>query len=627
MTAALQRAAFSKPPSARAGDANFKRDNRRFGKGRFLGLILLLAVCLVALIDWFSATTQRLYLDEDSAASQQQGTVWQHFALRGHEVVPEIVSADEARFTFPLSLPWRHTLCFTAHPEGEAAYEILLVTGATSRQLVTRKINRPRPERISLPAGDAELRFVVHGRIAWFDLRITRQFHWPVYLPLVVLALFALARTSPIPHLASRIPHPAGNWLALGGSTLLCLVLIECALRLFALKLPPALLSARHDLGLAAPDPRWIESPRYKQRLRPNLKTFCEWEHGDIVRMGFLPPELFGGEPHRYPFETDAEGFRNPAVRQQIDVAALGDSFVDAMTSPREESWAARLEQITGKRVQNYGTSSYGPQQESYVLEDFAIAHQPRDVVLAYFAGNDLFDAERFDNWQRGGDKPGEESTGWRLKKKFRRFETLYLMTLVGRAFPARPPENSQSSVRNVASTFDRGAYQIPTPAGPSLRFALMPPYLQKLAGSRNEIEGSRGWQLVRDSLSGMKEICGQHDSRLTVVFIPSKDAACWPLIERSLGQEELQRSVDFISAYNHMTIRVADIRANRLVQNDLMRDFCATAGIRFLDLTPAFEKAAASGRAVYFADDAHWNAGGHEIAAQELARFIVQQP
>jgi len=75
------------------------------------------------------------------------------------------------------------------------------------------------------------------------------------------------------------------------------------------------------------------------------------------------------------------------------------------------------------------------------------------------------------------------------------------------------------------------------------------------------------------------------------------------------------------------MPLRVADIRANRLAQNELMRDFCSSAGIPFLDLTPSLEQEAASGRAVYFADDAHWNAAGHEIAAREVAKFLAQEP
>jgi hypothetical protein len=587
---------------------------------------ILVALFFAALLDWFSATTQRLYVDEDSAASQQQGTVWQHFALRGNEVVPEIISRDEARFTFPISLSARHSLRFTAYPEGPAEYEIILCSGGTDRRIATGKIDRPSSERISLPAGPGELRFAVHGRIAWFDLRLTRQFHWPLYLALFALAAFALAR---IAHPAPRISHLTANWLAFGVSTLLCLGLIEVVLRAVALKLPPPFLTARHDLGLSAPDRRWIDSPRYKQRLRPDLKTYCEWEHGDIVRMGFLPPDLFGSEHHRYPFETDAEGFRNPAVRERIEVAALGDSFVDAMTSPREESWPARLEEMTGRKVQNYGTSSFGPQQELYVLQDYAIRHQPREVVLGYFAGNDLFDAERFDRWEQGDDKPGEEATGWRLKKRYRRYETLYLYTIARVALPAKaqPKDSSVPFQRPAAPGFDRGAYEIPTASGTPLRFAFMPPYLQKLASSRAEIEQSRGWELVRGALTKMRETCAEHGSRLTVLFIPSKDEVYWPLVERSLGEEELRRSIDFISSYNHMPLQAADIRANRLVQNELMREFCAAAGISFLDLTPALEQAASSGRAVYFADDAHWNAAGHEIAAQELAKFLARQP
>ncbi|MDP9100071.1 MAG: GDSL-type esterase/lipase family protein [Verrucomicrobiota bacterium] len=585
---------------------------------------ILTAVFLAALVDWFSASTQRLYVDEDSAAGEQQGTVWQHFGVRGNEVVPEIISGDEARFTFPISLSARHSLSFTALPEGSAEYEIVLRSGGTDRQIATGKIDRPSSQRISLPAGAGELRFAVHGRIAWFDLRLTRQFHWPLYLAPVVLILFALARQE-----SPRLSRRTGNWLAFSLSTFLCLALIEVVLRARPLKLPLPILTARHELGLSAPDRRWIDSPRYKQRLRPDLRTYCEWDHGDIVRMGFLPPNLFGGEHHRYPFETDAEGFRNPAVRERIEVAALGDSFVDAMTSPREESWPARLEQITGQAVQNYGTSSFGPQQELYALQDYAIRHQPREVVLGYFAGNDLFDAERFDRWEHGGDKPGEEATGWRLKKKYRRYETLYLFTIARVALPAasRVQDSSAAFPMATAPGFDRGAYEIPTESGTSLRFAFMPPYLQKLASARTEIERSRGWELARGALMKMHETCAEHGSRLTVMFIPSKDEVYWPLVERSLGHEELRRSIDFISTYNHMPLQTGDIRANRLAQNELMREFCGTAGISFLDLTPALEQAAASGRAVYFADDAHWNAAGHEIAAQQLARFLARQP
>jgi lysophospholipase L1-like esterase len=621
---ATQGAALSESPAPNAEGAQFPNKRPRFGNRRSWGWAILLAICVAALVDWLSAGTQRLYVDEDSAANQQEGTVWQHFGVRGNEVVPEIISRDEARFTFPLSLRRPRSLRFAAHPDGAAEYEIVVWrSDGSSRKLASRKIDQPRVERVSVPAGVGELKFIVHGRIAWLDLRLVRPFYWPAYLGAFFLVAFALKKDGGSGVISAR----AGNWLALGASSLLCLGLIEIVLRLVALKLPTPILNARRDLGLLAPDPRWIDSPRYRQRLRPNLKTYCDWEHGDIARMGFIRPELFGPEKHRYPFETDADGFRNAMVREEIDVAALGDSFVDGMTSPAEETWPARLEQITGKRVQNYGTSSFGPQQELYVLQDFAIRRKPRDVVLGFFAGNDFFDAERFDSWERGGNnKPGEEAAGWRLKKKLRRYETFYLATLARVALPSRgsgeqaaPRDRSESFVPR----FDRGRFEIPTQNAGLLRFAFMPPYLQKLSSSRQELEGSRGWELIRATLLQMHETCRQQNSRLTVMFIPSKAEVYWPLVARSLSPEELQRALEFASLYNRMPLRAANIEANRRSANELLRDFCAGAGISFLDLTTALEQKAVAGRPVYFADDAHWNAAGHEVAAQELAKFL----
>lgn len=584
----------------------------------------LFAIALCALADWFSAGTRRLYVDEDSAAARQEGTAWQHFGVRGNGVVPEIVSKDRARFVFPVSLGGPHSLLFSAYPEGAAEYKISLRSNGTLRQIAARRITSAVSESISIPAGKGELEFAVEGKIVWFDLRLTRKiFLWPAYFG----AFFAIAftmRTRPISPVARR---RIGNWLALGLSTFLSLAAIEAVLRLVSLKLPPAILNERHDLGLFAPDPRWVESPRYKQRFRPNLDTYCEWKFGDIVRMGFIPPELSDAQEHRYHFRTDAEGFRNPAVREQIDVAALGDSFTDAMASPLEEAWPTQLEKITGRKVQNYGTSASGPQQELYVLQDYAIPHRPSHVVLAFFAGNDLFDAERFDRWEREGDKPGEEMAGWRLTKKYRRYQTLFLATIARIAMA----QNSGAAISDRRSAgdlarFDRGIFQIPTPEG-RLRFAFMPPYLQKLATSRDDFERSRGWELTRATLLRMKATCGGVGSRFTIMFVPSKAEAYWPLVAHSLGSEELQRAIDFCCLYNHMKIRPAEIQANRLAQNELLRDFCARENIPFVDLTPALEKSAGAGHAVYYSDDDHLNAAGHGIAAQELAAFLAREP
>ena len=64
----------------------------------------------------------------------------------------------------------------------------------------------------------------------------------------------------------------------------------------------------------------------------------------------------------------------------------------------------------------------------------------------------------------------------------------------------------------------------------------------------------------------------------------------------------------------------------NRLALNDLMREFCAREGIAFVDLTAELQSTLSTGRNVYFPDDSHWNAAGHEVAARSLARLLRAQ-
>jgi lysophospholipase L1-like esterase len=64
-------------------------------------------------------------------------------------------------------------------------------------------------------------------------------------------------------------------------------------------------------------------------------------------------------------------------------------------------------------------------------------------------------------------------------------------------------------------------------------------------------------------------------------------------------------------------------VMQNRLALNDLMREFCAQEDITFLDLTADLQSALGDGHNVYFPDDSHWNAAGHEIAARALARLL----
>ncbi|HSH38517.1 MAG TPA: hypothetical protein VK993_07005, partial [Chthoniobacterales bacterium] len=299
-------------------------------------------------------------------------------------------------------------LVFMAEGAPNASYEIHAVADGRHRLLgrETSGVSVVR-QAITLPAATERLEFRTDGSLRLVDLRITRPvFLWPLYTIGAAVLIIVEVRCPP------RHIGRGAEWLVLPASVLLCLFVTEVALRLLATRLPPAIVAARAEYGLAGEDPRLIDPHRYRVRLRPNLDTYLQWRFGDIVRLGFVPPDLAPGKVHRFPLRTDTEGFRNDFVRGNIDVAALGDSFTDATTGPAEESWPSRLAQHTGRAVQNYGTSGFGPQQELYVLRDFVLPRARRTVVLAFSAGNDLSDAEAFAQWERERTGSDERADG-----------------------------------------------------------------------------------------------------------------------------------------------------------------------------------------------------------------------
>ena len=588
------------------------------------GALILIVVAAAA--DWLSAGTTRLYAGKANSENAQAGAVQQEFRVHDRKVRPEIVGHGEARFGFPIDTRVPYKLVFAVEPSGPASYEIFVHTGG-KRQRIVAGGGRTSCS-IPLPARVGDLEFVQHGSIRWLDLRLVRPvFLWPIYV-LGVGVILALAARQPC---SRRFLSP--EWVMLSASTLLCLTTTEFALRRFPGMLPPAVIAARSDLGAVGEDPRWIDPARYKLRLRPNLNTYNEWRYGGIVRLGFIPKEVSRGLLHRYSFRTDAEGFRNERVRATIDVAALGDSFTDGAAGPAEESWPVHLEKLSGLVVQNYGTSGFGPQQELYALRDYALAHHPRWVILAFYAGNDLRDAEIFDRWEREHARESDEREGWELARKYRRYETLYLWTLARVGIESLlhfvtvqsegAPPATQAAVPE-RPTFDRGMFTVPV-ANHAIQFAFLPPYLRQLSVPRPEIEASHGWQLTGQALREMKQECETNGAGFLFVFVPEKAQVYWPLAERSFSAAELQAAVNFYYPPGETPLKIEAVHAHRLVLNELLQDFCVRERIPMLDLTARLEREVEAGRETYFPDDPHWNATGHEVAARELARFLAQ--
>lgn len=603
-----------------------------------------LVVACVMIVDWLFVTTHRFYL-EDRADGAKQGTAWQHFLVEGNHVVPQIVTRNDAQVTFDLNLKRSSILNFRVNSIGAGAYEIYLVKDGSKHLLATDQMRRRESETMSetlsgtvpLPSGRESLEIYNHGAVTWYDLRAITCFQATPYLAalilLFLLTLFTAARVA-IPKICVR----ASLLLA---SIVVTIGAAEIGLYLLRELLPYTVSEHRRDIGAFRLDPRWEYSPRYRKRMRPNSDTYTQWEYGDLVEMAVIPSEVSRARVNHYPVRTDREGFRNGATREHIAIAALGDSFTDALMLSVGQAWPARLEQILGMPVQNYGTAGFGPQQELYVLQDYAIKHRPRVVVVAYFAGNDIFDAQYFARFEQSKAEPAEMA-GWRIKKIVMRYETLYSYTLLRVAFhgmfrkgntdapadhPSRDAANTASELATRAlprAYFDRGMFHVPI-AGHDAAFALMPPYLRTLTYSRAALEALPGWALTRHAYQEMKQLADQQGARLVVMYIPFKSQLYLPLLERSFPTEELNRDLKFYFRENQSDADATTMNKNLFAQNEMMKDFCAEAGILLLDLTPALRRQIEQGNSMYFSDDAHWNTAGHDLAARELAEFLKQ--
>ena len=555
----------------------------------------------------------------------------------------------EDHILFRTAIGQASTIRAEVRPSPGAGFDIRLHEGGTER-VIAHATNLTKPQSLALPfaKGTGEIEIVTHGETTWSDLRVERgvAIARPLATLVALLVAWFLWNAS-----ARRIQAPAKPdrgtrfWqsvLTVASSILVSLLLLEAGLRAVGSRLSPGISALRHDLGEPTEDPRWQQTSRYGQRLRPNIDAPSEWRYGDIIRMGFVPPSAGEGIVHRYPFHADSEGFRNDAPRDPIAVAALGDSFTDALTMRREDAWPARLEATIGAPVQNYGTAGFGPQQELLVLKDFALRHHPRVVVLGFFAGNDIRDAEAFESFQQAEALTNVPKLGWPIKSIYTRADTWFLASalqaatrVVARAAdsdgPPRPAALRDAAADPAEGTapagpsFSRGSFNVSV-NGRVLRWALMPPYLNLLNFDEGALSARRGWALIEQNLVEMRRVSRDAGAEFVVAFIPFKSQVYLPLLDRSFNRSSLADALHFYLRDRASAPDVDRLLRNRLAQNAMMARACEAAGIPLLDLTPALQAHVDAGEQMYFADDSHLNEAGQAVIAAAIADFLTSR-
>jgi len=555
--------------------------------------------------------------------------------------VPRIVTRGPERIAFKTAIGQDSTIHVNVRPLGRARYEIAVRDGIARRVLARGDVRRATAIACPFPTGNGILELASDDALEWVDPRVVRDLRvgrHGVALAMLLLVSIATRRrerraTVSVDRAAARLGWFRASAVCVSASV--ALLLVESGLRASGDHLPAGIAAERHDLGEVGRDPRWEESPRYGRRLRAHVDTVNEWRYGDIVRMGYMPPAVSDGARHRFEFRTDQEGFRNLSTRESFDVAALGDSFTDAMTMAADASWPAQLERRLGLAVQNYGTAGFGPQQELFVLRDYVAAHRPRLVVLAFFAGNDIFDAEAFEEFERSGGTAQRAAAGWRIKEVVSRADTWYVVSAL-RASAAWLGKQEATTIAVKAveaasaprasvgpASFDRGMFTVPL-GDRVLRFAFMPPYLNTLNFSEDVLAARRGWTLTRRTINAMQQDAHAFGAEFVVMFLPFKSQVYLPLLERTFSHDDLRSAFEFYLKDGPVP-NIEAMARNRLAQNRLMRRLCAESAIPFLDTTGILQAHVESGENMFFPDESHLNEAGQAAVAEALAAFLRQ--
>ena len=380
-------------------------------------------------------------------------------------------------------------------------------------------------------------------------------------------------------------------------------------------------LSLRINPNLVPPEVR-VDPPVRRVKAFVDESYNIKLSDGDLFywmrgMVAPLPPEKdkVVAQVH---LTTDADGFRNPLPEKSTyDIVALGDSFTFAgnVVTP----WPQKLAELTRINVLNLGEAGAGPQQELEVLRQHGLKKRPQWVIMAYFEGNDLYDAAAYEQ------------------------ANPFIIARVGKHILTRRPEmwnermsgnvNPEVGEGDVSSPQTGSGYQYPitvTIEDSNLEMAFFSYYITWLSAPRETIEASHNFRLVKETILQVRELSEAAGARFLLVYVPSKlhvylqylkDAEALARVFTNVPALELDEA-GFLQLANQ-TATAELTRQHMDDQADALADFAAEQNIIFLNLTPYFQAEAGAGAEFYHPFDTHWNQRGHNLAAEGIANYI----
>lgn len=320
----------------------------------------------------------------------------------------------------------------------------------------------------------------------------------------------------------------------------------------------------------------------------------------------------------------NAQGFRGeelkPAGTAASRIVVYGDSFIHASYTPEEETFPARLAALLkgslGGEVEviNAGVSSYGPDQVSLKMEAELPRLRPDAAIVAIFAGNDYGDLMRNKLFRLGEDGRLVRNE-WQLDPKVRNlFELSQRESILKRALSnvlgaLRPGNARQAGAPDLGyllAESEREYRSFVLERNNVVTNTHMDYYSADVSLERASPSAQYKVRLMRAVMRRIRDVAAHNGVRLTFLLIPhpvdvTREYDGWH-IDRSRFPGYAERN-----------------------QIGPLEDAATGLAVPFVSLFDAYRSADAN--ALYFHDgDDHWNSAGQRVAAELMARHLVNQ-
>ena len=288
----------------------------------------------------------------------------------------------------------------------------------------------------------------------------------------------------------------------------------------------------------------------------------------------------------------NAQGVRDdepvgPKPAGERRVVVLGDSIVFAVQVEQRETFCEGLERRLNAgrdgwryRVINAGVQGFGPIEEARFFETVASAFSPDLVLVTTFVANDAVEAYdrawRLDGARSSADAARDE-TELRLRRVVRRSMVLQIVNqrarqAVERLRPAR------------RSAPDRRLLSYATPLQPDL---------------------AEGFESAGRAVDRIARRAAETGARTAILLMPAR----FQVDDGDFGRlSPGVTNAGFTMARHGASVRFAEAYAR--------------LGLPTLDLLPAFRRSG-NPMGIFFQRTAHLTPYGHEVAADEIARFL----